>query len=73
MEDSYAQNIINQTINSENYVKLLGIKIENTLSFKKHIPTLWTKASNQLNAIGRIQKHTAFKEKRSALKQFCPI
>ena len=32
MKDSYALNINNQTINSENCVKLLGIEIHNTLS-----------------------------------------
>ena len=37
MKDSYALNINNQTIDSENCVKLLGIEIDNTLSFNKHI------------------------------------
>ena len=37
-------------------LKLLGIEIEYTLSFDKHISTLCRKATNQLNAIGRIQK-----------------
>ena len=63
MKDSYVVNINNQTINSENCVKLLGIKIDNTLSFSKHISTLCKRASNQLNAIGRIQKYMGFKEK----------
>ena len=39
-KDSYALNINNQTINSENCIKLLGIEIDNTLSFDKHISTL---------------------------------
>ena len=72
MEDCYALNINNQTINPENCVKLLGIEIDNTLSFNKHISTLCKKASNQLNAIGRIQKYMGFKEKE-ALKPFRPI
>ena len=72
MKDSYALNINNQTFNSENCVKLLGIEIDNTLSFNKHISTLCKKASNQLNAKGRIQKYMGFKEK-GALKQFFPI
>ena len=38
--DSYAINISNQTINSENFVKLLGIEIDNTLSFDQHISNL---------------------------------
>ena len=54
MKDSYALNINNQTINSENCVKLHGIETDNTLSFNKHISSLCKKASNQLNAIGRI-------------------
>ena len=61
MKDSYALNINNQTINSENYIKRLGIEIENTVSFSKHISTLCEKASNQLNAIGRTQKYMGFK------------
>ena len=40
MKDCYALNINNQTINPENCVKLLGIEINNTLSFNKHISTL---------------------------------
>ena len=51
MKDSYPLNISDLTINSENSVKLLGIEIDNRLSFEKHIPTLFNKASNQLNAI----------------------
>ena len=70
MKDSYALNINNQTISSENYVKLLAIEIDNTLSFDKHISTLCKKASNQLNAIGRIQKYMGFKEKEVLLNSF---
>ena len=64
MKDSYALNINNQTINSENCLKLLGIEIDKTLS------TLCKKASNQLNAIGRTQKYTGFKEKEVLLNSF---
>ena len=63
MKDSYPLNINDLTINSENSVKLLGIEIDNRLSFEKHISTLCNKSSNQLNVVGRIQKSMAFKEK----------
>ena len=46
MKDSYDLNINNQTINSENCIKVLGIEINNTLSFDKYISTL-CKKSNQ--------------------------
>ena len=60
-KDSYSLNINELTINSENSVKLLGIERDNKLSFEKHISTLCNKASNQFNAIGRIQKFVGFK------------
>ena len=36
-------------------VKLLGIEIDNKLNFGKHISNICKIASNQLNAIGRLQ------------------
>ena len=80
MKDSCPLNINDQKINSENCVKLLGIEIDNKLCFEQHIPTLCKKASNQLNAIGRIQKYMALKEKEILLNSFvysnfnyCPL
>ena len=69
MKDSYPLNINDQKINSASRVKLLGIEIDNRLSFEKHISTLCNKASNQLNAIGKIQKFMSFKEKEVPLLQ----
>ena len=62
MKDSSSLNINQEVINSENCVKLLGVEIDNTRSFEKHISTLFKKASTQLNAISRIQKFMGFKE-----------
>ena len=70
MKDSYPLNINDQIINSASSVKLLGIEIDNRLSFEKHISTLCNKASNQLNAIGKIQKFMGFKEKEVLLNSF---
>ena len=61
MKDSYPLNINQEVINSENYVKLLGVEIDNKL-FWKNISTLAKKASNQLNVISRIQKFMSFTE-----------
>ena len=80
MKDSYSLNINQEVINSENCVKLLGVEIDNKLSFEKHISTLVKKANNQLNAISRIQKFMGFKEKEILLNSFvysnfnyCPL
>ena len=61
-------------------MKLFGVEIDNKLSFEKHISTLVNKASNQLNAISRIQKFMGFKEKEILLNSFvysnfnyCPL
>ena len=72
MKDPYSLNINDLTINSKHSVKLLGIEIDNKLSFEQHISTLCNKASNQLNAIGRIQKFMGFKEREVPLVwHFC--
>ena len=62
MKDSYLLNINQVVINSANFVKLLGVEIDSKFSFEKHIYTLSEKASNQLNAISRIQMFISFKE-----------
>ena len=49
---------------------MLEIEIDNTLFFNKHISTLCKKASNQLNAIGRIENYISFKEKEVLLNSF---
>ena len=48
MKDSYVLNINNQTINSGNCIKLLGVEIDNTLSFEQKNYNLYKKASNQM-------------------------
>ena len=63
MKDSCTLNINDLTINSENIVKPLAFEIDNKLPFEQHTATLCNKSSNQLNAIGRIQKFLSFKEK----------
>ena len=66
MKDSYALNNKNQTINSENSIKMLGIKRDNAY-FDQHISNLCKKTSNELNVIGKIQKYMGFKEKEVLL------
>ena len=48
-------------------MKLLGVEVDKKLPFEKHISTLWKKASNQLNAISRIQTFMDLKEKEILL------
>ena len=80
IKDSYPLNINDLKIKYKNSVKRLGVETDNKVSFKQHISTLCNNASNQLNAIGRIQKFVGFKEKEVLLNSFvfsnfnyCPL
>ena len=55
-------------LNMESPVKLLGIKTDNKLNFEKHISNICKKASNQLNAICRLQTFMGHKEKEAIIK-----
>ena len=80
MEDQYTLNIDGNQVNSEKSVKLLGISIDNKLSFEEHVSSLCKKASNQLNAISRLHRYLGFKEKEILINSFvyanfnyCPL
>ena len=51
----------------ESSVKLLGIEIDNELNFEKHISNICKIASNQLNAICRLQTFLGHKEREATL------
>ena len=56
----------------ESSVKLLRIEIDNKLNFEKHISNTCKKASNQLNAICKLQTFMGPKKKKwSNNKYFC--
>ena len=50
----------NNKVDIESSVKLLGISIENQLSFNQHISNVWKSASNQLNDLGRLETFLGF-------------
>ena len=68
-KDSYPLHIKQEVIESEKCAKLLGVKIDNKLSFEKYISTLGEKG-NELNIISRMQKFMGFKEKEILLNSF---
>ena len=73
-------NITNKTIKLEEYVKLLGISIDNKLDFNLHIIELCKKASAQLNALYRLKNILPLKAKSILIQSFvyanfnyCPL
>ena len=51
-------------------VRLLGIATDNKLTFEKHIYNICRKASNQLNAICRLETFMRHKEKKAIINAF---
>ena len=80
MKNEYVLKIGNSEITTEKSVTLLGIEIDNKLTFESHISHLCQKASNQLNAIARLKRYMGFKEKEVLINSFvyanfnyCPL
>ena len=67
-------------IESNEHQKLLGVLIDNKLTFDKHINNLCAKASQKLNALCRVSSFMSTNKKRLVLKAFigsqfsyCPL
>ena len=67
-------------IQSSESEKLLGIKIDNNLSFNEHVTELCTKASQKLHALERVSCYMTCHQKRTIMKAFinsqfgyCPL
>ena len=63
-------NINGVELTMESSVILLGIEIDNTLNFEKHISNICKKASNQLSAICRLETFMGHKEKEAMINTF---
>ena len=50
--------------------KLLGVKIDQKLSFEPHVKSLCKKASQKLNALARMASSLKFKQRKLLLKAF---
>ena len=69
-----------EIINSEKYVKLLGVKIDNKLSFTEHVSDICKKVNGKIHALARISKFMNPQKLRMILKAFiesqfsyCPL
>ena len=62
--------IKNNHIQSESEVDLLGLTIDNRLSFNSHISSLCKKASNQLNALKRLGSSLNFTQRKALAQAF---
>ena len=67
-------------VQESNYVKLLGITLDNNLKFDKHASNICSKANRKLSALTRVAKFPPFKKRRILIKAFiesqfkyCPL
>ena len=72
--------ICGEIINSTEIVKLLGINIDNKLTFEQHVDSLCNKASHKLNALERLAHYMSFEQRKLIMNSFitsqfsyCPL
>ena len=79
-KDSYFIQIEEFKIYNSTCEKLLGIKIDNKMSFDEHVVSLCCKATQKLHALSRVARFMSTKQKRVIMKAFihsqfgyCPL
>ena len=70
----------NYVIGNRNCEKLLGIKIDNTLTFNDHVSELCSKASQKLHALSRVSQYMNMNQRKLVMRAFissqfgyCPL
>ena len=53
-----------KTLNSEPSITLLGMDIDNLLTFNKHIPNLYKNVASQLNVLKRLSRSVGHTERK---------
>ena len=69
-KNSISVNVGSFTIEQENEVNLLGIVIDKQLKFDNHIYTIYKKAGNKLNALGRLCNILLLQKRKILMKAF---
>ena len=79
-QQSLSISVQDSTILSDTTMKVLGVTLDNRLKFDRHIPSLCTKASIQINASKRISNYRdencrilIFKSFMSLNFSYCPV
>ena len=72
--------ICNEKLSSKCSEKLLGIKIDNKLTFEEHVEGLCEKASQKISALARISSLIRFEQRKRIVNSFitshfsyCPL
>ena len=60
----------NKIIKALSSVKLLDVQIDDQLNFNLHVSKICRSAANQLNALIRLKRFPAFKEKKTLINSY---
>ena len=78
--ETYSVNVENYNIQNSKCEKLLGIKIDNKLTFDEHVATICSKASQKLHALARIGNYMTLIQRKTIMRAFilsqfgyCPL
>ena len=69
-EISLSFSIEDAIINSDSYIKVLGVTLDKDLNFNMHVSNICKKASMQINALKRISNHLNEKSRILLCKSF---
>ena len=80
VNQEYSIKVDNQVIQNSRCEKLLGIKIDNKLTFGEHVSSICTKASQKLHALARVGNFMTLNQRKIIMKTFilshfgyCPL
>ena len=65
-EENYSANIGNFSITNTKHKKLLGLTVDNKITFNNHVTNLCSKASQKLHALSRVSNYMTFKLKKTS-------
>ena len=68
--NEYTMKVDKFHIHNSNSRKLLGIKVDNKLSFNDHVSEMCAKASQKLHALSRVSKFMTLKQRKSTMRAF---
>ena len=79
-DSNLAVNVGTLKIQNSKSKKLLGIKIDNKMTFDDHVSNICSKASQKLHALSRVRSYMTFKQSQTTMKSFilsqfgyCPL
>ena len=69
-KENFSIHVQDNVISPQNYIKVLGVSLDNNLNFKIHISNICRMASRQITAFKRVAKHLNVSNRELTYKSF---